>query len=110
MAAATSSIAATLTAWCYFGKPDLSVIINGILGGLVAITASCRSVDIGWAVIIGIIGVILVVLSVDFFDRLQIDDPVGALSVHLVCGLRGTFAVALFGEDYQQLNRFSYNF
>jgi ammonium transporter, Amt family len=96
MAAAAGGIAATLTAWHYFGKPDLSVIINGILGGLVAITASCPYVDIGLAAIIGIIGGILVVLSVDFFDRLQIDDPVGVLSVHLVAGLWGTLAVALF--------------
>lgn len=101
MAAATGGIASTLTAWRYFGKPDLSVIINGILGGLVAITASCRYVDIGWAAIIGIIGGILVVLSVDFFDRLQIDDPIGTLSVHLVCGLWGTFAVALFAAGME---------
>ncbi|MBD2623148.1 MAG: ammonium transporter [bacterium] len=101
MAAATGGIAATLTAWRYFGKPDLSVIINGILGGLVAITAACPYVQIGWAAIIGMISGILVVLSVDFFDRLQIDDPVGALSVHLVCGLWGTFAVALFAAGIE---------
>ncbi len=96
MAAAMGGIAATLTSWRYFGKPDLSVVINGILGGLVSVTASCRFVTIGWAVVIGAVAGVIIVFAVDFFDRLQIDDPVGAISVHLVCGIWGTLAVGLF--------------
>ncbi len=96
MAAATGGIAATLTSWWYFGKPDLSVTINGVLSGLVGITASCRFVTIGWAGVIGLVAGVIVVFSVDFFDKLQIDDPVGAISVHLIGGIWGTLAVALF--------------
>lgn len=96
MAAAMGGIAATLTSWIYFGKPDLSMTINGILSGLVGITAACRFVNIGWAGVIGVVAGAIVVFSVDFFDKLQIDDPVGAISVHLIGGIWGTLAVALF--------------
>ena len=96
MAAAMGAIGATLTAWSYFGKPDLSVMINGILGGLVSITAACRFVTIGWAGVIGLVGGVIVVFALDFFDQVKIDDPVGAISVHLVGGIWGTLAVGLF--------------
>lgn len=96
MAAATGGIAATVTAWLYLGKPDLSMIINGILAGLVGITAACAYVSIGSAFIIGLIAGIIVVFSVTFFDKINIDDPVGATSVHLVCGIWGTLAVGLW--------------
>ncbi len=96
LAAATGGLAALFTAWFYFGKPDLSVMLNGILGGLVAISAACRFVDLGWAALIGIVAGVLVVFAVDFFDRTRIDDPVGVIAVHLVCGIWGTLAVALF--------------
>lgn len=96
VAAATGGVSALVMAWFYFGKPDLSVMINGILGGLVAITAVCRYVDLGWGGFIGAVAGALVVLAIDFFDRLEIDDPVGVLPVHLICGLWGTLAVALF--------------
>jgi Amt family ammonium transporter len=96
MAAAIGGVAATVTAWLYLGKPDLSMIINGILAGLVAITAPCAWVNMGSAFIIGLIAGVIVVFSVTFFDRLKIDDPVGATSVHLVCGIWGTLAVGLF--------------
>jgi ammonium transporter, Amt family len=96
MAAAAGGIAATLTSWWYFGKPDLSMTINGILSGLVGITAACRFVPLVWAGVIGFIAGAIVVFAVDFFDKLQIDDPVGAISVHLVGGIWGTIAVALF--------------
>lgn len=96
MAAATGGIAATTTAWLYLGKPDLSMIVNGILAGLVGVTASCAFVTIGSAGIIGIIAGITVVFAVSFFDKIKIDDPVGATSVHLVCGIWGTLAVAIF--------------
>lgn len=97
-AAAFGGIAATATAWLYLGKPDLSMIINGILAGLVGVTASCAWVNVPNSAIIGIIAGVLVVFSVPFFDRLQIDDPVGATSVHLVCGVWGTLAVGLFAD------------
>jgi len=96
MAGAVGGIAATVTAWLYLGKPDLSMIINGILAGLVGITAACAYVSIGSAFIIGLIAGIIVVFSVTFFDKIKIDDPVGATSVHLVCGIWGTLAVGLF--------------
>jgi Amt family ammonium transporter len=95
-AGAFGGVAATITAWLYLGKPDLSMIINGILAGLVAVTASCAFVNIPSSAIIGIVAGILVVFSVTFFDRIKIDDPVGATSVHLVCGVWGTLAVGLF--------------
>lgn len=96
MAGAVGGIAATVTAWLYLGKPDLSMIINGILAGLVAVTAPCAFINIGSAFVIGLIAGVLVVFSVTFFDRIKIDDPVGAISVHLVCGVWGTLAVGLF--------------
>ncbi len=99
MAAATGGVAATLVAWLYLGKPDLSMIINGILAGLVAITAGCNVVSVPSAAIIGLIGGILVVFAVPFFDKIQIDDPVGAISVHLVNGVWGTLAVGLFSSE-----------
>jgi ammonium transporter, Amt family len=96
MAGAAGGIAATITAWLYLGKPDLSMIINGILAGLVGITASCAYVNIPSSLLIGFIAGVLVVFSVTFFDKLGIDDPVGATSVHLVCGIWGTLAVGLW--------------
>lgn len=96
LAAATGAFAATLTSWQQFGKPDLTMIINGVLAGLVAITAPCAFVSLWPAAIIGAIAGIIVVFSVDLFDRWKIDDPVGAISVHLVCGIWGTLAVGLF--------------
>ncbi|MDZ8087373.1 MAG: ammonium transporter [Nostoc sp. DedQUE12b] len=96
MAAAAGGIAATITAWLYLGKPDLSMIINGILAGLVGITASCAYVGVASSLVIGFIAGVLVVFSVTFFDKLGIDDPVGATSVHLVCGIWGTLAVGLW--------------
>ena len=96
LAAAAGAITATFTAWIRNGKPDLSMIINGILAGLVGITAGCASVTYFDAVFIGAVAGILVVYSVSLFDSLAIDDPVGAISVHLVCGIWGTLAVGLF--------------
>jgi Amt family ammonium transporter len=81
------------------GKPDLGMSINGLLAGLVAITAGCAFVSVGSALIIGGIAGILVVLAVLFFDRKKLDDPVGALSVHLANGVFGTLAVGLFAKD-----------
>jgi Amt family ammonium transporter len=97
LAAAAGGVAATFTSWLKDGKPDLSMIINGILAGLVGITAGCADVSYLSAVIIGLIAGIIVVFSVAFFDSIKIDDPVGATSVHLVCGIWGTLAVGIFG-------------
>lgn len=93
---AIGAITATATAWVKDGKPDLSMIINGILAGLVAVTAGCNEISYFGSIVIGGVAGILVVYAVSFFDKIRIDDPVGATSVHLVCGVWGTFAVGLF--------------
>jgi ammonium transporter, Amt family len=95
-AGAAGGIAATVMAWVYLGKPDLSMVINGILAGLVGITASCAYVPLWSSLVIGAIAGVLVVYAVTFIDRRQIDDPVGAISVHLIGGIWGTLAVGLF--------------
>ncbi len=99
LAAAAGGVASCVTAWALNGKPDLSMIINGILAGLVAITAGCASVTYLGAVVIGLIAGVLVVFAVGFFDSIKIDDPVGAISVHLVNGIWGTLAVGLFNTE-----------
>jgi len=99
MAAAAGCLAATALAWIVLGKPDLSMILNGTLAGLVAITAPCAFVGTGSSVVIGLVAGVLVVGSVLFFDRIKVDDPVGALSVHLVNGVFGTLAVGLFATE-----------
>jgi Amt family ammonium transporter len=96
IAAATGGLAATVTSWIYLSKPDLSMIINGVLAGLVAVTAACAYVDLGSAALIGLVAGVVVVFSVTLIDGLKIDDPVGAVSVHLVCGVWGTVALGLF--------------
>nr|WP_241735263.1 ammonium transporter [Cyanobacterium stanieri] len=104
LAAAAGGVTATATSWIKDGKPDLSMIINGILAGLVGITAGCATVGYFSAVIIGAIAGILVVFSVAFFDQvLKIDDPVGATSVHLACGIWGTLAVGIFGTGEESI-------
>ncbi|MFM7615627.1 MAG: ammonium transporter, partial [Synechococcales cyanobacterium] len=95
-AGAFGGAAATIVAWIVLGKPDLSMIINGILAGLVAVTAPCAFIPVWASAIIGIVGGILVVLAVLFFDRIKLDDPVGATSVHLVNGVFGTLSIGLF--------------
>jgi ammonium transporter, Amt family len=95
-AGAFGGVAATLVAWLISGKPDLSMVINGVLAGLVAVTAPCAFITLPAAAIIGIVGGVLVVFAVSFFDKLKIDDPVGAVSVHLVNGTWGTIALGLF--------------
>jgi Amt family ammonium transporter len=96
MAAVAGAVTAMCTAWAIMKKPDLSMILNGLLAGLVAVTAPCAFVSIGSSIAIGGIAGVLVVLGVLFFDRLKIDDPVGALSVHLLNGVWGTLCVGLF--------------
>jgi Amt family ammonium transporter len=100
IAAATGALGAMMTAWMLLKKPDLSMVLNGCLAGLVAITAPCAFVTIGSGAVIGFIGGILVVFAVLFFDKVRLDDPVGALSVHLVNGVWGTLALGLFYDGY----------
>jgi Amt family ammonium transporter len=95
-AAAFGAVAATVTAWLALGKPDLSMILNGCLAGLVGVTAPSAVVSVAGAAVIGAVAGVLVVFSVLFWDKVKVDDPVGALSVHLVCGVWGTLAVGLF--------------
>jgi Amt family ammonium transporter len=99
MAAATGALGAMTIAWLLLGKPELSMIINGALAGLVAITAPCAFVSIGSGALIGLIAGVLVVLAVLAFDRVKVDDPVGAISVHLVNGVWGTLALGIFYDD-----------
>jgi len=97
IAASAGAVGAMLTSWVMLKKPDLSMVLNGILAGLVGITAGADQMSAMDATLIGLIAGVIVVLSVLFFDKIKIDDPVGAISVHLVCGIWGTLAVGLFG-------------
>jgi len=100
LAAAAGAISAMVTAWLMFKKPDASMALNGTLAGLVGITAGCYTVTPMGAIVIGLVAGILVVLSVEFIDKiLKIDDPVGAVSVHAVNGAWGTLAAGLFGAE-----------
>lgn len=99
LAAAAGGVAAMAASAALLKKPDLSMALNGILAGLVGITAGADSVSILSSVIIGIIAGVLVVLAIIIFDKIQIDDPVGAISVHGVCGIWGTLAVGIFGVE-----------
>jgi Amt family ammonium transporter len=96
LAAAAGAVLAMITSWIKFGKPEVGMSLNGALAGLVAITSPCASVSPLSAVIIGAVAGIIVVLSVLFFDRIKVDDPVGAISVHGVNGAWGTLAAGIF--------------
>ncbi len=104
MAACTGLLAATLMSTFLLKKPDFGMTINGCLAGLVAVTAPCAFVSVGSAGIIGAIAGAIVVPAVIFFDKIKVDDPVGATSVHLVCGVLGTIFVGLFAEDWVSPN------
>jgi Amt family ammonium transporter len=96
LAAAAGAVLAMFTSWIKFGKPEVSMSLNGALAGLVAITSPCATVSPLSAVIIGALAGVIVVFSVLFFDRIRVDDPVGAISVHGVNGAWGTFAAGIF--------------
>ncbi|MDN3687142.1 ammonium transporter [Cyclobacterium jeungdonense] len=98
LAAAAGAFGALLASYLKFKAYDITMVLNGILAGLVSITAGADLMTPTEAVIIGFIGGILVVFGVVFFDKIKIDDPVGAISVHLVCGIWGTLAVGIFGD------------
>ncbi|HEY7616083.1 MAG TPA: ammonium transporter [Terriglobales bacterium] len=96
LACCAAVLSSTIVAWLMMGKPDFTMTINGALAGLVAITAPCNFVSVTGSFIIGTIAGIIVVPSVLFYDKIKIDDPVGALSVHLTNGIWGTLSVGLF--------------
>jgi Amt family ammonium transporter len=99
LAAAAGAVMAMIVSWIKYGKADVSMTLNGALAGLVGITAGTANVGNLSAVIIGALAGMIVIYSVEFFDKLQIDDPVGAVSVHGVCGAFGTLAVGIFATD-----------
>jgi Amt family ammonium transporter len=98
LAAAAGALGAMFLVWAMYGKPDVSMMMNGALAGLVAITAPCAVVSPGASIIIGILAGFLVVAGVTFFDRIGVDDPVGAVSVHGLNGMWGTIAVGIWGQ------------
>ncbi len=99
LAAAAGVIGAMIASWSVQHKPDLSMVLNGSLAGLVGITAGADTVSVNAAIVIGLIAGFIVVASVILIDRAQLDDPVGAISVHLVCGIWGTLAVGIFSVN-----------
>ena len=99
LAAAAGVIGAAITSSIVGGKADLSMALNGALAGLVGITAGADSIQPIWAILVGLVAGILVVISVIGLDKLKLDDPVGAISVHLTCGIWGTLAVGLFSSN-----------
>lgn len=106
LGASSGVVSATILAWILFKKPDLSMILNGSLAGLVAVTAGCAYITPNGALVIGLVAGVLVVFSVLLFDKLRLDDPVGAVSVHLINGVWGTLAVGFFaakGLDHKGL-------
>jgi len=97
LAASAGAVGAMVASWGILRKPDLSMALNGVLAGLVGITAGADQMAMGSSIFIGLSSGVLVVLSVLAFDKLRLDDPVGALSVHLTCGIWGTLCVGLLG-------------
>ena len=98
LAAAAGGVIASITSTIMFKNLDLTMFLNGILGGLVAITAGADQMSPSDAIIIGAIAGSLIVFAVSFIDKLKLDDPVGAIAVHLICGVWGTLAVGIFGN------------
>jgi Amt family ammonium transporter len=96
LAAAAGAVLAMFASWAKFGKPEVGMSLNGALAGLVGITAPCANVSPLSAVIIGAVAGVIVVFSVLFFEKIRVDDPVGAISVHGVCGAWGTLAAGIF--------------
>jgi len=99
LAAAAGAVGAMVTAWIIIGKPEVGFTLNGVLAGLVGITAGTASISFGLSIVTGLIAGVLMTLSVMILERLRIDDPVGAISVHGTAGLWGVLAVALFSSD-----------
>ncbi len=106
LAAATGGLSAFLVSLLKYKQYDLSMFLNGILGGLVGITAGADVMSVTDAIVIGAIAGVLIVVGVAFIDKLKLDDPVGAIAVHLICGIWGTLAVGIFGKlaGWEQLS------
>jgi len=98
LAAAAGAVTALIVGWVLFGKPDVTMALNGVLGGLVAITANCDRVSQVESLIIGLVGGLLVVSGILLLEKLKIDDPVGAWPVHGLCGVWGGLATGIFGD------------
>src|SRR5690606_34302265 len=99
LGAAAGAVAALLISWAVMGKADITTMLNGALAGLVAITASCAFVDPWAAVVIGLVAGVLVFFSVKFFEKIKVDDPIYALSVHGIAGIWGTLANGIFATE-----------
>ena len=99
LGACAGAVAAIAAAWIFLKKPDLSMALNGILAGLVGITAGVDTVSEFSAILMGGVAGVIVVFAIVFFDKIKIDDPVGAISVHGVCGVWGTIAVGIFSTN-----------
>ncbi|HMP05392.1 MAG TPA: ammonium transporter [Lacipirellulaceae bacterium] len=109
IAAAIGAIVAMLMSWGMWGKPDLSMALNGMLAGLVGITANCDQMSLASAIIVGAVAGALVVLGIVALDKLRIDDPVGAFPVHGLCGIWGGIATGILGESIPDgLDRMGY--
>jgi Amt family ammonium transporter len=100
LAAAAGGISATLISWVLFGRPDLSLALNGILGGLVGITAGCDCFSDWMAIVVGVVAAVLVIAATLALDKIQIDDPVGAFPVHGVCGMWGCLAIGILPNTH----------
>jgi Amt family ammonium transporter len=99
LAPSIAAVTAMVTSWIRYGKPDLMLALNGALAGLVAITAPCAAVSPGAALFIGAIAGVLCIYGIAWIDALRVDDPVGAVAVHGLCGVFGTLAVGLWGRE-----------
>lgn len=113
LAGCTGCLGALAVSWFKFGKPDIGMTFNGVLAGLVAITAPCATITPLGSVVLGLLAGVLVVFAVLFFDKIKIDDPVGAISVHGVCGAFGTLMSAplhenlFLGKDFDLMGQFT---
>ncbi|MDH3709153.1 MAG: ammonium transporter, partial [Cyclobacteriaceae bacterium] len=105
LAACMGGIGGYLTGWLVFKRLDLGMVLNGILAGLVGITAGADVISPGWSLVVGLVAGVLVVLSAVTLDRLKLDDVVGAVSVHLTCGIWGTLAVGIFSAEFSLLTQ-----
>ncbi len=99
LAASAGAVVSMLTSWVFLKKPDLSMALNGVLAGLVGITAGANAVGPWAAVFLGGAAGVIVVFAIIILDKIKIDDPVGAISVHGICGIWGTVAIAFFSDD-----------
>jgi len=104
LAAGAGGLCATLLSWFMFGKPDLSMGLNGILGGLVGITACCDCMTDWMSIVVGIVAGVLVTFAILLLDKLQIDDPVGAFPVHGVCGIWGCMSIGILPNGHTTLS------